>query len=226
MSWWGFQKVIELLEKDYHVVAPIIDGHGDDGDNTFISIEDSAKKLIEYIDTECGGKIYALGGLSIGAQIVTEVLSSRSDITEFAIIESALVIPITGSAVMAYTNKLMYGLVKQRWFSKMQAKALSLPKEMFELYYNDSAKMSKQSLVNISLSNGNYCIKDTLAKTNTKVLIIVGEKEIGMMRKSAGKLHSAIQGSRLCIAPKLKHGELSLVYPQKYVDCMTGLFKT
>ena len=101
LSWWGFQNVIEFLENDYYVVTPTIDGHGDDADTAFISIEDSAEKLIHYIDTECGGKVFALAGLSIGAQIVTEVLSQKGDIAEFAVIESALVIPIKGVATIA-----------------------------------------------------------------------------------------------------------------------------
>lgn len=225
LSWWSFQNVIELLKDDYHVVTPIIDGHGEDGDTVFISIEDSAKKLIHYIDLECGGKVFALAGLSIGAQIVTEILSQKSDIAEFALIESALVIPIEGASAMAKINNLLFGLIKQRWFSKLQAKSLSLPDEMFDLYYNDSIKMSKQSLFNITLSNGNYKIKDSLTQTNAKVLIIVGEKELGMMRKSAEMLHSKIPESRLYIVPKLKHGELSLVYQQRYVECLTGFFE-
>ena len=225
LSWWSFKDVAVLLENGYHVVAPIIDGHGEDGNTNFISIEDSAKKLIEYIDSDCGAKVFALAGLSIGAQIVTDVLSQKSDIAEFAIIESALVIPIKGAAAMAKTNNLLFGLIKQRWFSKMQAKSLALPNELFELYYNDSVKMSKQSLINITLSNGNYKIKDSLSKTQAQVLIIVGEKEIGMMRKSAEMLHSSIQNNRLYVAPKMKHGEMSLLYPQKYVECLKSLFK-
>ncbi len=222
LSWWGYKSVAELLEKDYHVVTPVIDGHGEDADNTFISIEASAKKLIEYIDSAHGGKVFAIAGLSLGAQILTEVLSLRNDITEFAIIESALVLPIRGTATMASANKLLYGLIKQKWFSKMQAKSMAVPKEMFEFYYDDSIRMSKQSLINITLSNGNYYVKPTLSETKAKALIIVGNNEIGIMKKSASKLIEAILESKLYIAEDMRHGELSLVHPQKYI----GLLKT
>ncbi len=226
LSWWSLKDLAELLKEDYHVVTPIIDGHGEDGENTFLSIEDSAERLAEYIISECSGKVFALAGLSIGAQIVTEVLSIRHDITEYAIIESALVLPIKGVTAMVPIYKLVYGLIKQRWFSKMQAKSLSVPEEMFEEYYKDSLKMSKQSLVNITLSNGNYSIKKSISETKAKVLVMVGEKEISLMRKSANILHETIPGSKLFVVPEMGHGELSLRYPQKYKEQIYSLFES
>jgi len=225
LSWWSLQRVVDILEKEYYVVTPIIDGHGEDGENSFLSIEDSAKKLIEYIDSNFGGKVLAIGGLSLGAQIVTEVLSERMDITEFAIIESALVLPIMGTAAMAWSYNLIFGLIKQRWFSKMQAKSMAVPEEWFELYYEDSSKMSKQSLINITLSNGNYALKTSISNVKAKVLVIAGEKEIGIMKKSANILHEAISGSELHIAQSLKHGELSIAYPQKYSELLKDFIK-
>lgn len=31
LSWWSLIGIIELLEKKYHIVTPIIDGHGEAG---------------------------------------------------------------------------------------------------------------------------------------------------------------------------------------------------
>ena len=75
LSWWSWKAQIEVLEKDYRVVTPIIDGHGDAWDSTFVSINKSAKQVIKYIKENCDGKVLALCGLSIGAQIIVEILS-------------------------------------------------------------------------------------------------------------------------------------------------------
>lgn len=225
LSFWSLQKIVEQLQFEFHIVTPIIDGHGEDGDEEFINIQDSAGKLIDYIDTNCNGKVFAICGLSIGAQITIEVLSQRVDIAQYAILESALVYPIKGTTFMTVpTYKLFYGLVKRRWFSKLQAKSLCVPADMFEQYYEDSLKISKQSLINITLSNGNYNLKSSITKTKSKVLIIVGENEIKMMRKSAQRLHQAIKGSELYLASAMKHGEMSLVYPEKYVELIKLFF--
>ncbi len=219
LSFWSLQAIVEKLQTEFHVVTPIIDGHGEDGDEEFASIQDSAGKLMEYIDTACNGAVFAVGGLSLGAQIVIEVLSQRANIAEYAILESPLVYPIKGiAALTAPIYRLLYGLVKSRWFAKLQAKTLCVPADMFEQYYQDSLRISKQSLINITLSNGNYNLKSSIANTKSKVLIIVGENEIGLMRKSAQRLKEAIQDSEIHIAPAMKHGEMSLVYPEKYVE--------
>jgi pimeloyl-ACP methyl ester carboxylesterase len=218
LSYWSLSSAVELLINEYHVVTPVIEGHGENGNETFASIEQSADKLIEYIDRVCGGKVFALGGLSIGAQIVTEVLSKRDNVATFAILESPLVIPIVGiTALTVPTLKLFYGLIKIKWFSKMQAKAIYVPEGMFQRYYSDSLKITKQSLINITLSNGNYALKESIENTKTKVMIIVGGKERSIMKKSAQLLNNKIQGSRLYILDNMGHGELSLANPEEYV---------
>jgi pimeloyl-ACP methyl ester carboxylesterase len=219
LSWWSLKPIIEQLKDKYHIITPILDGHGEDGSTTFVSIEDSANKLINYIDTQYRGKVFAIGGLSIGAQIVVEVLTQRYDIADYAIIESALVYPIKGISLMTVpTYKLFFGLIKMKWFSKLQAKAMLVPDKMFEQYYNDSLKITRQSLINITLSNGTYNLKSSISKTQAKVMIIAGEKEMSIMKKSANRLHDTIAGSELFIIPNMGHGEISLLHPKKYVE--------
>lgn len=226
LSDWSLMPVVNEFQKNFHVITPIIDGHGEASTETFTSITDSAEKLIHYIDAQCNGRVFAIAGLSLGAQIVTEVISQRDDITQYAIIESALVYPIKGiTSITVPTYQMCYGLIKQRWFSKMQAKSLCVPSNMLETYYKDSIKMSKQSLINMTLSNGTYDLKESIINTKAKVLIIVGEKEIPVMKKSAQKINKKVPGSELYIAPGLKHGEVSLIYPQKYIELLKNLFK-
>ena len=225
LSSWSTHPIAKLMENDYQVITPIIDGHGSDYGETFISIEDSARKLIKYIDEHHSGRIFALCGLSIGAQIVLETLSQRRAIAQNAIIESALVMPIRLVELLATpTYALCYGLIRQRWFSKMQAKELLIPENMFEDYFCDIAKMSKQSLINIAKSNAAYSIKGTLTEAECNVLILAGSKERSMMLKSAEKIHAALKTSELEILPDMKHGELSLRNPKRYTNLFSSHF--
>ncbi len=221
LSWWSYQPVIDLLISDYHVICPIIEGHGDASLEEFTSIEISANNLINIIDDQFQGHIHLLAGLSIGAQIVVEVLSQRPDIADKYVLESALVCPIIGTKLLAAPMfKLFYGLIKQVWFSKLQAKSLFIPESMFETYYQDSLKMSCNSLVNISVSNGTYKPKENLYIVSSPVLILVGQKELGLMKKSAQILHSQLSNSKYIILPNMGHGELSLVHPKQYVNML------
>ena len=65
LSWWNYRDVAQLLSDRFHVVLPILDGHAD-SDAPFNSIEDTAAKIISYIDEHFGGKVLAVGGLSLG----------------------------------------------------------------------------------------------------------------------------------------------------------------
>jgi pimeloyl-ACP methyl ester carboxylesterase len=227
LSWWSLNDIIELLKNDYHVVTPIIDGHGEDGENTFISIEESANHLIQYIDEKLNGEVLAICGLSIGAQIVTEVLTKREKISKYAIIESALIIPMKSVSIFtAPMYKLFYGLIQKKWFSKLQAKSLFVPENMFENYYEDSLRISKQSLVNITLSNASFNVKSSISHTKSKVLIIVGKKEMKIMKKSAIQLSQMIPGSVLKIIEGMGHGEISLVHPTQYVELLNHLLNS
>lgn len=224
LSWWSFEAAAKELALDYHVLTPVIDGHGEDGDTTFVSIEESANKLLAIIDESFGGTVFALGGLSIGAQIVAQMLSVRPEIARYAVIESALVCPIKGADASAEMLKLFYGLTKKRWFAKWQAHALCVPDHLFERYYEDSMCMSKLSLVNMTRSNGNFALSKDITSTTAKVLIVVGEKELAVMKRSAEGLHKEIPESEMHVMPNMKHGEFSLTQPSSYVAMLKNFF--
>lgn len=172
LSWWSWQPQIDALQKHYRILVPVIDGHGEDHAHAFVSIENSAEQVIAYIKENCQGRVYALCGLSIGAQIVIEIIARESTIAENAVIESALVYPM--KMIVALTvpiYHLTYWLIKLRWFAKRQAKALHIPDELFDAYYQDSSRMSKKSLINLTVSNGHYQMPAGLAKTKAKTLI-------------------------------------------------------
>ena len=217
LSWWNYQEVAKLLKEDYHVILPVLDGHAD-SDVAFTSIEDNAARLISYIDTHFGGQVAVLGGLSLGGQIALEMLSQRPDICQFALIESAQVKPSKlTAALIAPTFGMSYGLIKQRWFAKMQAAYLGIPKALFEDYYRDTYAITKADMIAFLQANCAYKIKTGLAETTAKVKVVVGAKEQKSILDSAKLIHRTIPGSQLEILPGLRHGDLSINHPERYV---------
>ncbi len=95
LSWWNYTETAELLKNRFHIVIPILDGHTG-SDVSFTSIENNAKEIISYIDEQFNGHILLAGGLSLGGQVLVEILSQRNNICDFAMIESALVMPMEG----------------------------------------------------------------------------------------------------------------------------------
>ena len=220
LSWWNYREVAKLLEKDYHVILPVLDGHAD-SDAAFTTIEDNAARLISYIETHFGGQVTVLGGLSLGGQVALEMLSQRPDICQFALIESALVKPSKLTyALIGPTFGMSYGLIKQRWFAKMQADYLGIPKELFEDYYRDTCAISKTDMIAFLQANCTYEIKTSLAETTAKVKIVAGGKEQKNVLDSAKLIHQTIPGSQLDILSSLRHGDLSINHPEWYVQML------
>ena len=56
LSWWNYIDEIGLLEDEFHIVIPILDGHSD-SDTNFISIENNASEIINFINENYNGKV-------------------------------------------------------------------------------------------------------------------------------------------------------------------------
>lgn len=217
LSWWQYQAQMDLLCENYHVVLPILDGHaGSDAD--FTSIEDNAKRLLDYIDKTYGGSVFLIAGLSLGGQILLEMLALRKDICQYAIVESAAIIPDKLTAgLVAPLFSMSFPLIKKKWFAKMQFRSLGIRADLFEHYYEDMVKLSKQNLIAFTKASSLYQVKKNLKNSLARVRIIVGEKETKKMHASARYLHDLLPDSRLEIKAGLAHGQYAINQPDLYV---------
>ena len=223
LSWWNYRDEANLLKENYHVVLPVLDGHTE-SDASFTSIEDNAQELIRYIDERFHGSILAMGGLSLGGQVLVEALSQRGAICAYAVIESALVVPLPlTEALIAPTFGASYGLIKKKWFSEMQFKSLGIQAKLFDDYYRDTCEIQKKDMIRFLKSSSSYVIKPGLSGAAAKTTILVGGKERKAMLRSAEILHDTIPDSRLQVLQQYGHGEFSLNHPKGYVDLLTRM---
>lgn len=76
------------MSEQYHVILPTLDGHGEEYEIPYVSTDDSTDKA--YIEDNCNGHLFTLAGVSLGGQIVVELLSRKADLTKKAMIEGSL----------------------------------------------------------------------------------------------------------------------------------------
>lgn len=223
LSWWNYREAAALLAEQYHVVLPVLDGHAD-SDAPFTTIEENAARIIKYIDERFGGQALAIGGLSLGGQIVLEMLTQKAGIAQYALIESTLVKPTKLThAMIGPAFGMSYGLVKQKWFAKLQFAYLRIRKDLFDDYYRDTCKIGKNDMIAFLKANSIYEIKPALSETKAKVKIVTGSREQKNIRESAVILHKAIPGSSMEILDGLYHGDLSINFPQRYTQMLVSL---
>ena len=226
LSWWNYREAAKLLQGEYHVILPILDGHAG-SDRPFTTIEENASEIISFIDEHLNGSALLIGGLSLGAQILMEMLSQRRDICSYALVESASVIPskLTNTLITPAFGS-SYGLVRNRSFAELQFRSLHIKEDLFEDYYRDTCQITKSDMIAFLKANTSYEPKQALQRSQVKTRIVVGGKERKTILKSARLLNEILLGSVLEIKDGLYHGEYSLNYPEQYVaelrDTLSG----
>jgi len=225
LSWWNYQDVALKLQADYHVILPILDGHAG-SDRNFTTIRDNAIEIISFINQEFKGKVLMIGGVSLWAQILLEILSIRGDICRYVIIESALCEPssFTQSTIKPVMDSC-YGLIQKKWFAKLQFKYLKIRQELFEDYYRDTCVIEKSDMIAFLQENAMYSLNESLKECSANIHIFVAEKENYAVIKSAEKIQEMIQGSSLEILPDLYHGEFSINCGSDYVKKILEIIK-
>ena len=210
LSWWNYEEAAKSLQDDYHIILPILDGHAE-SDKPFTTIEDNAAEIIAFIDAHFAGSVFLIGGLSLGGQVLLEILAQRNDICSYAIIESALVVPskLTHSMIKPVFGSC-YGLIQYKKFSKLQFKSLKIKSDLFDYYYRDTCAISKRDMITFLQANSLYSLKESIKNCTAKVYVFVGGKENSAMKKSAQIIHDTLQGSVLQVLPALYHGEFSI----------------
>ncbi len=216
LSWWNYREEAEILQARYHVVLPILDGHAGSG-RPFTSIEDCAGELIAFIDERFGGSVPLIGGLSLGAQILVEMLSQRPDLCRFALVESAMVIPqrLTG-ALIGPAFGASYGLIRSRAFSRLQFRSLHIQPALFEDYYRDTCLIRKPDMIAFMKANTAYALRDPISRCAAGIRVFAGEKETRGILRSAELLRARAPRCAVTILPGFRHGEFSLNHADRY----------
>lgn len=225
LSWWNYREEAEMLQDEFRVILPILDGHAE-SDKDFSTIESNAAEIISFIDEKFGGSVLLMGGLSLGGQILLEILSQRKDICQYAMIESALVVP--SRFAYSLTKPAFgscYGLIRHKWFSKLQFKSLRIKPNLFDEYYRDTCGIAKQNMIAFLQANFLYSLKNSIENCTAKISIYVGDRENHAMQISARKIHEMLTGSSLKILAKRYHGEFSINNASSYVHEVYAIVK-
>ena len=226
-SWWNYLRQARILSDKYHVILPTLNGHGEEYQKEYISTENSAQQIMDYIKNNCDGKLFAVGGVSLGGQIAIELLSLNSDIAQKAIIDGSICIPQPKLArVSTIIVKLFGKLMFSKYASKIQ---LSLMKKMYpnmaysqeiEGYYmEDMPRIPIKTLLTMYQTYmGEYRLKNSITENKAQVLYIYGEKEMGCVKESAKLFQKMHPNCTVYEAKGYNHGYLSAYLPLEWMD--------
>lgn len=215
VSSWMWDKQIQYFSH-YHCVAVDLPEQGESNDTEYFSIKYSAESVIELIERLANDKKVIVIGFPLGAQVAIQMLSMNPYLIHYAIINSALVRPNSILRKMIRPSiTLTFPLVKNKSFSKIQAKTLYVGEDYFETYYQESSQMKSDTLIRILEENMSFEIPKDFNKAKGRILVTVGEKEKAVMKKSAKDIVSYNPNCIGVIIPHVGHG-ISLVNPDYF----------
>ncbi len=206
VSGWMWDKQIQSF-MHYHCIVPDLAEQGMSNDGTNFSIKTSAEKLIELVQEKANGKQVIVIGFSLGAQVTIQMLSMKPELIDYAMINSALVRPMLWAKKwISPSIKLTFPLIRNQSFSRIQARALYIGKDNFENYYKETRQMKSDTLIRILEENMSFEIPDHFHKATGRILVTVGEKEKGIMKKSAIDIVNGNPNSIGMMIPNIGHG--------------------
>ena len=231
-SWWNYLRQARMLSDKYHVILPTLDGHGEEYQKDYISTENSAQQIMEYIKNNCDRKLFAIGGVSLGGQIAIELLSLDSDIAEKAIIDGSICIPQPKLARICTVIVKLFGKIM---FSKSASKIqlglmkkmypnMAYPEEIENYYIEDMPRLPIKTLVTIYQTYmGEYRLKHAIKESKAQVLYIYGEKEMKCVKESAKLFQKMHPDCTLYEAKGYNHGYLSAYLPLEWMEVVNHI---
>lgn len=233
-AWWNYLRQARVLGENYHVILPNLDGHGTEAKMPYVSTEDTADKLLSYIDARCGGSLFALGGVSLGGQIVAELLSRRPALTQKAIIDGSLCYPRPLMARLCLISVMLFykSLFSEKacrkqiaMMPKLLPAKMMLPPEIQEYYIQDMPCLPKQTMKAIYHTYMmDYTLKNTLRDTKAEVMYWYGEKEMKCVKNSAQRFKELVPSCEIYEAKGYNHGYLSLYLPDEWLELAQDFF--
>jgi len=202
----SFSSLIQEASKYYHLIVVALDGHKEEEKTEFISLEDEAEKIENYIMNKHCGKLHAVYGSSLGGTIVLQILvNHKIEITK-TILDSpyasdyGILSSLATKIMTALSMKMISGE------SKIMRKMMGIENKesVNALMYTN---ISKETLKNCFYTSYNYKLPEGIGKIKTEIEFWYGSKE-SFPCKFAKKLMKQLPNMTIRVFEGYGHGEL------------------
>lgn len=220
--WQIWKKQIEYFKSKYFVIVPALYAHVEEEQSEFISIEQEAESIAEYILENYRNEIYAVCGLSMGGAIANRLFGNELLKIDKLILDGAPLVPNNSLVTRIMTREYMTIIHNSK---KRDGKTLEsfkknfLPEEYLESYLKFADTMSDDSIKNILKSVGESRLTIRRNTNNTKFLFLHGTKWNEMLAKKSARLTLKHYSDTKVIRFKgYAHGELAIYKTEKWIE--------
>lgn len=220
ICWQMWLPAVAMLEKDYFIIVPALDGHDeDDKESKFVSVSDEGEKIYSYISKNYGKNIFMAVGMSMGGGITWEVLS-RGIKAEYVVFDSGVFSSVPSALIGMIGN--MQTSVKNGTRDRIPKYLTNLEKvygrELAPHYIRMADFMTDENLLAATRSICTYVMPENIDMDETKIIAFRSTVFMEIMAKKSMKLlKNRYPNAYTKIFKGYAHGELSTNRPEEFI---------
>lgn len=208
MAGWIWDEQVKDFN-DYHCMIPDLPEHGQSAEVKPFSIECAAEVVVDLIRTRAHNGKAHLVGLSLGAQIIVQILATHPEVVDHAFLSGTLIRAIPYQDVLLklldYTFKVYEPVKDTDFFIKANMRTYNISKSYFHKFKEATLQIKADSLHRILQENLFFKLPSGLEKAKVPVLVMMGEKDYKVIKESARDLFNILPNSSAYIVPKVGH---------------------
>jgi pimeloyl-ACP methyl ester carboxylesterase len=203
-SGWMWKPTAEALSGFYRL-TPDLPGHGASADLAWSSVSDTVDALADLIARRVPSGRAHVVGLSLGGHLALSLSRRHPDRVGRVVVSGVSVLPFPRPQLMRALGLLMAALMKRDFFIRAQAKALRIPRAQREEHRRALKAMSPRAFLRIGDELMDYRC-GAFAGSVARTLVLAGEQEHPLIRRSMPLILDALPGSQGRLAPAMGHG--------------------
>jgi pimeloyl-ACP methyl ester carboxylesterase len=208
ISGWMWNEQLEFFH-DYHCIIPDLPEHGKSRALNHFTIDDAAESIVELINEHAHNQLVHLVGISLGAQVVLQILSKAPELVNSAFISGALISTNSNNATLLkslYHTLEVYQPVKNSdFFIKANMRTYNMPKRFYKEFKKSTASIENKNLEEILRENITFKLPIGLENLEVPLLVMVGEKDYKIIKKSALAIIEKLPESESAMACNVGH---------------------
>ena len=224
--WQIWQEQIDFFKEKYFVIVPALDAHVEEEPSEYISVEQEAKAIEDYVCENYGSKVFAVCGLSMGGAIANKLFGNGKLHMEYLILDGAPLVPIHPLVTKIMTNFYLNILHKSKERNKkvlQNFKTDFLPAKYLDSYLKFADTMSDSSVKNMvtSVAKSRVCIRDNA--DDIKILFLHGTKGNEVLsKKSAALIQKQYPHTKIRCFKGYRHGELAIYKTNEWINAVNS----
>ncbi|QGQ94665.1 alpha/beta hydrolase [Paenibacillus psychroresistens] len=203
-SSWMWRAQIDQLT-NYHILVLDLPEHRGSMVEGAFSIANSAEKVAEIIRKKAHGGRAHVVGFSLGGQVAIQLLSIASELVESAVVSGVLVKSNLDNKIRLSLLELYVLFKHYNFLIRAKFRRYGIPEKYYEEFKKDSLLTTPKSLERILTENFNYRVPANASNIQSRLLLLVGEKEPDIMFMSNLDLYKAIPEAQGFVVSEMNH---------------------